>query len=240
MSRIMEYSIRQDGKVFNRTIEEREVTVTDDVLSRISANTYVKVPDVMALNSVGKVGLAACNNNQYWSIKLPFLRLSAPFTMHTAGYLYPNFVSHTDPRLEMQWNKFADMELVLLVITNYSPAHKIKGLNPILFSNLYLVAVDKDRRFYKLPLPNVYDDCRVCYGNQEIKGQPTASDMLNFIFALFMSSPWNADLWKDAHKTQALFRFKPEGKVFNQMMPEQHWTTLCTKVATSHLNNIVI
>jgi hypothetical protein len=80
----------------------------------------------------------------------------------------------------------------------------------------YLVAIDKDGRMYRLPLPNIYDDASVCLGGVDLPRNSIAAYMAAGMKA-FTENPWNADLLGNDNNTritkaQALFQFEPDGK----------------------------
>lgn len=93
----------------------------------------------------------------------------------------------------------------------------------------YLVAKDlRVGKTYLLPLPNLYDDAKICLGSGvRFKGVPALSQLQNAITQLQTTS-WNVDLLRDvAQQTEGLFRYDANGK---QMPPVQAWTQLCKLV----------
>jgi hypothetical protein len=93
----------------------------------------------------------------------------------------------------------------------------------------YLVARDSDRRTYLLPLPNLYEDGKICLGNFDSTTEmlrPTVFETFNRAIEIFDQSKWNTDLLEERRivNSKRLFRFTPEGE---SLPPEGAWPPLC-------------
>ncbi len=95
----------------------------------------------------------------------------------------------------------------------------------------WLIAYDKEKRAYKLPISNVYDDCAICMGKFEGTA-PTASEAFGMALKQFNASDWNADLAGGTGNSDSLFRFKTKKDETETLAPSEHWTKLCTVIST--------
>jgi hypothetical protein len=92
---------------------------------------------------------------------------------------------------------------------------------------VYLVALAMNKRTYLLPIPNLYEDGRVCLGRENINWAALGGIMpqMNRATEILQQTSWNTDLLRDCSKqTQAIFRFDPDGK---QLPVEGTWIDHC-------------
>jgi len=93
----------------------------------------------------------------------------------------------------------------------------------------YLFALDSSGHAYRLPIPNIYEDCSICMGEYYPDTYSVCS-LLSCQLNQFYMSNWNTDLMmaKQA-ELKAMFRFKPntEGEGFYQLGVEGRWQDLC-------------
>jgi hypothetical protein len=99
----------------------------------------------------------------------------------------------------------------------------------------YLVAVNPlNKRIYLLPIPNLYDDGRICLGRDIVFSGVPAMTQLEKGVKILMDSRWNGDLLRldDEHKTHELFRWDSNGK---QVLTDRakDWPNLCTIINSS-------
>ncbi len=151
------------------------------------------------------------------------------------GVMVPDFKGgNADPEFVLNWTPPDSMRLYLLM--NF-------GL-PLKVDVQFLVAVDKDGRFYRLPLSNLYEDARLCHGAYENVGS-TLIDAVSKAWVQFHKSRWQSDLANRGNESVAyskkLFRFKPlEPEGFEQIKVDG-WEALSTRVVTAFITeNIVI
>ena len=93
----------------------------------------------------------------------------------------------------------------------------------------WLFACDADKRGYRLPLPNLHDDCRICTGAFDDLGN--GRRCVTASLEQFRKSKWNADLMRTSEQSQKFFRFQPTKETFETLpIQADDWTTLCDKV----------
>jgi hypothetical protein len=104
----------------------------------------------------------------------------------------------------------------------------------------WLFACDQDHRGFRLPLPNLHDDCRICTGNFEDR-YDTGGEAVLASLEQFRKSKWNADLMRTVERSQKFFRFQPTNETFHTLPIEAaDWTALCDKVSTDIMERIVL
>jgi hypothetical protein len=107
-------------------------------------------------------------------------------------------------------------------------------------SGNWLFACDGHHRSYRLPLPNLHDDCLLCTGSFADE-YPSAAEGITASLEQFRKSKWNADLMRTAEQSQKFFRFQPTNETFTTLPIEAaDWTTLCDKVSTEIAERIVL
>jgi hypothetical protein len=97
-------------------------------------------------------------------------------------------------------------------------------------SDVYLIATRKgDKKFYRLPLNNLYEDGRVCMGSGYFLEGKTLSDQFAGSLKHFESSPWNTDLANHSRpeNARAMFSFDLKGK---QKTVDGDWAKYCQAV----------
>jgi len=106
----------------------------------------------------------------------------------------------------------------------------------------YLFALDSNKVAWKLPLPNIFDDCAICMGRFDGSGI-SIQEAFGLALSQFMKSSWNSDLNSSVttQKAGSMFMFKPtENDVVQvEMDASVHWSNLCTKIATPVTDIIV-
>ena len=140
-------------------------------------------------------------------------------------------------QLTSEWTPPGDMGLYFVSLMNVIGVRDLTHI-------CYLAAFDLDQSRrpgnYILPLPNIYNDAKVCMGERwktGSEGQITQAhrdtrstlDRHGFAMKLFDASSWNADLLDEdrASKATGLFRFSGDGK---QISASNDWTQFCARV----------
>lgn len=185
----------------------------------------------------GPVDITRSRDRIYLSIGLPTLRLFTFFRVNPAtpdvggGLFEPVF--HTAPdalRMDLSWPIPPTMDLRLIV-------HAQRESDRYTFYSAYLAASHAARPgFFRLPLPNIYDDARVCMGNEfGSPVLPSLSAIAAAALTQFNAASWNTDLLSavSADNAKLLFRFNPEGG--NQPVPPpggwDTWDSHCERVS---------
>lgn len=100
----------------------------------------------------------------------------------------------------------------------------------------YLIATRKgDKRFWRLPLHNLYEDGRICMGSGYALQGATLQERFNNSMKHFEAAPWNTDISAPAERIQALFSFDLKGK---QLEIPANWHEQSYAVANSNYSDL--
>ena len=96
-------------------------------------------------------------------------------------------------------------------------------------TGFYIIAKHTNRLTYLLPLPNVYDDGKICLPDElGTEDSQPLSVALDTALKSFQTSQWNIDLHHALNDAdRKLFRFDPDGK---QLPTQGDWPQLCEVV----------
>lgn len=240
MSQTHHYKLEADGTIKSVTVNEREVIMDMAIINRFAQDTPLKTTHLISSGilsegqPIGNIGMCLRKNSVAFTVRMGVLPMRAAFTM-ADGVMVPDFKGgNADPEFVLNWTPPDSMRLYLLM--NF-------GL-PLKVDVQFLVAVDKDGRFYRLPLSNLYEDARLCHGAYENVGS-TLIDAVSKAWVQFHKSRWQSDLANRGNESVAyskkLFRFKPlEPEGFEQIKVDG-WEALSTRVVTAFITeNIVI
>lgn len=241
MASTKEYIVKNGGTgLVVRTITEQDIEILPNIVDHFASAVVRHIHDALPMKAIlpeadGNVSMVALPGHQtVWSMRLTKLPLKTNYQSKD-GVLWPVFDDSTSPMLTMDWTPPANMGLVLAVTLS---GEKLPVMQ-------HLVAFDlATNRSYRLPLSNLYEDCKLCHG--KYPGKPTTHlEALVLAINQFNNSNWNADLYNaDASKrknTKALFSFKAEKDSFPQQPVAESWMNSCEKIANDYVtNNIMI
>jgi hypothetical protein len=227
----IEIILRDNGTLTERTIEERDLNAEGEVLDALTAEVMRTQRNVMPVPGWGVAHANVALGNTLWSIPIDRIPLKARFRVN-GGVLVPMFASGTELEMPLVWQAPAEVRLVFAVRTARSD-------ESVEVDGNWLFAF-KDDHGYRLPLPNLNDDCSLCTG-QFVNSHPTAQECVIASLQQFNQSKWNADLMRTVAQSQKFFRFKPTNETFATLpIDAADWTTLCDKVATAILDRVIL
>jgi len=234
MSESCEYVLRAGGEIVRRDIVERNVTINENVVNQLCTATVTTTRNVFEAFVNGDrsmVSTVTRGREFYCAFPLRSVVIRSPYRL-TGGAMIPYFNSPHDPTLSLTWTPPASMRLRILA----QMQSELSAPNRHRVMQVWMYAFDKEGGCYRLPLPNLYEDCKVCSGDQRVIWSETAQIAIQHFMEVFKSSPWNADLWTTVEESQTLFRFTPEGEGANQIFKPivmDDWIRLTKKVATA-------
>lgn len=245
-SNFNEILLSDDGRLFRRTVIQAEVVIDDaSVFSAIKEGQRTKIRDALF---VGKepTGLCVRTDKTAWvnviaTIPMRFVRLNTNFRMEDK-VMVPVFTkpeAHI-PRFNADWDVgiacSGKVKLWLMVQTRHQPGDAMHHIR-----ECYLAATSGSNKTYRIPLSNIYDDCRICMGDTwNGKQQPTLPQALEAALAQFLNSPWNSDLSKVRSKSDAFFRFNPENEGLVTLPVNGQWNNLCERVSVPALEDLCL
>lgn len=219
-------------------ITMRPLSVTNDVLATLSQGVSRSVMSIFSGEEVGghpdrAVCMMAGKALIGFTVPLGHLMLRCPFGINDKKELHAAFDASLSTKMSLMWKVPEDMCLSLLVLCSASyPSIEKQFLTAISMA-------DNNRKFYRLPLPNLYETCELCSGKFESGGRSYKECVKNAV-TQFHNSDWNTDLLNrgdnDAPNSRRLFRFLPKGESEMQQMSDYgDWRRLATVISDSQL-----
>lgn len=214
--------------IIKRSVSEHEVLLTAAAMNQLASGVDRILPNIGTRNGCN-MGLCIAGNGEcYWTIRLKKLPLRSPYGMRS-GVMVPTFTSKSDPVHDLSWVCPEDMWLFVILL--------VKSESVVVGGNYrcdkaWMVALDRDKIQWQLPLGNLYDDCGICTGQRYGFTGFTQLATIDKMMEQIEKSEWNSDLPKPEARVHGLFRFKPKNNGFEQLMPEgSGWRAHCVKVS---------
>ena len=196
------------GSFVERQVSERTLNAGQHVLDTLTENLTRQFRNVFNLPNWGFVHANVGLNDTLWSIAIDRIPLHARFKLINQ-VMVPMFASTTDIEMPLVWKVPAGIKVVFAVLTKAED-----GIVSV--EGNWLFACDRENRGYRLPLPNLHDDCRICTGQFE-GDQETAFACVQASLEQFNRSKWNADLMRTIEQSQKFFRFQPTKDSFETL-----------------------
>lgn len=226
-----EIIIKQNGTLTERVIRERDLNAEQSVLDALTDRVTRIIRNALNIPEWGFVHANVGVGETIWTATIRKIPLHARFRLIN-GVLVPVFASATDLEMPLVWHAPESVLLAFVVRTEYADdSHRIAGN--------WLFACDADHRGYRLPLPNLHDDCLICTGNF-INQYDTGGEAVSASLEQFRKSKWNADLMRTVERSQKFFRFQPTNETFTTLPIEGEWTALCDKVGSDIMERVVL
>ena len=228
----IEIILRDNGTLTERTIHERDLQAEDDVLEALTADVTRKVRNALLIPGWGIAHANVGLSDTLWSVAIDRIPLKARFKLINS-VLVPMFASSTELEMPLVWSAPPGVRLRFVVRTESIEDQVMIGGN-------WLFAFNHENNGYRLPLPNLHDDCTLCTGHFPDR-YSTAQECLVASLAQFNQSKWNADLMRTVAQSQQCFRFRPTNETFTTLpIAAADWTSLCDKVSTAILDRVIL
>jgi hypothetical protein len=227
-----EWIIREDGSIAERLTRERDLQAEETVLEAMAANVFRKVRNVVKIPDWGMAHASVGPVDTIWTVPIDRIPLKARFRLINQ-VLVPMFASTSDLEMPMVWQAPSVLRLRFAIRTEYIDDYVSIDKN-------WLFAFNRENNGFRLPLPNLFDDCAICMGefNQNYE---TAQQCLTASLEQFNKSHWNADLMSTTEQSQKFFRFRPTDETFETLaIDAPDWTALCTKVSTAMMDRVIL
>jgi hypothetical protein len=227
-----EWLIREDGTITERLTRERELDAEQSVLDGLAANVFREARNVLLVPDWGTAHASIGTSDIIWSIPIGRIPLKARFRLIN-HVLVPMFASASDLEMPMEWQAPSQVRLVFVVRTQ-----SLDDCNCIDWNGLF--AFNQAHNGYRLPLPNLHEDCTLCTGEFQ-KSFDTAAECVIASLEQFNKSKWNSDLMRTTEQSQKFFRFRPTDESFETLpIDAADWTSLCDKVSTATMDRIIL
>ena len=227
-----EIILRDNGTLTQRIIRERNLDAEQAVLDALTDGVTRNVRNALSLPDWGLVHASVGLNDTIWSVAIDQVPLHARFRL-VNGVLVPVFASATEIEMPLVWRAPKEMRPAFVVRTESEEGG-------VRICGNWLFACDVDHRGYRLPLPNLHDDCLICTGSFP-DHYTSGAEALAASLEQFRKSKWNADLMRTVERSQQFFRFQPTNDTFETLPVEvADWTTLCDKVSTDIMERVIL
>ena len=226
-----EIILQTDGSFVERLVSERTLNAGQSVLDTLTENITRQVRNVFNLPGWGLAHANVGRTDTLWSVSIDRIPLHARFKLINQ-VMVPMFASGTDLEMPLVWRVPAEVKVVFAVLTKQED-------DIVSVEGNWLFAGDQDHRGYRLPLPNLHDDCRLCTGQFE-GDQETAFACVQASLEQFNQSKWNSDLMRTIEQSQKFFRFQPTNDTFETLPIQGEWTGLCNKISTALWERVVV
>ena len=231
-------SLNEDGTLEHVYESRSPRSLSDDLLAKISNKVVRCQHNVFRLDDIS-CGLITTENELYAFRFLKELKLNSLFEVGADKLLRPVFMNQVDqrmhaekyPRFTASWRVPDSMRLMFAAKVF---VESIRAPYTSSSHACYLIAWCNDRKAFRLPLPNLFDNCDVCTGNFDGTGTCIQSAFAAACTQM-EKAEWNSDLLDAAWErgSDTMFRFKPEADGMASVAFEGNWKELCPKVATA-------
>ena len=227
-----EIIIRENGVLTERVIRERDLEAGQTVLDALTDEMTRSLRNALTIPDWGLAHANVGLIDTIWSVPIDRIPLNARFRLIN-DVLVPAFASSTDIEMPLVWHAPKEVRLVFVIRTEFAKdCLKIDGN--------WLFACDQDNRGYRLPLPNLHDDCAICTGDFKSSYDSAQAGIIASL-EQFNKSKWNSDLMRTIEQSQKFFRFRPTNETFETLpIQADDWTTLCDKVSTAIMERVIL
>lgn len=106
------------------------------------------------------------------------------------------------------------------------------------FVMLVGTGTDGKKTIHRVPLPNIYDDGRICMGTWAAPGAGSSHvEIMSSALTFFATSSFNSDLIGESRtRSSKIMRFTIDGK---QLPPVAKWRTVCPQISGASYNWVV-
>jgi hypothetical protein len=217
----------------------------DDLIAQLTQDASHKLPDVFVTTHEGESlpplrhTVVVNGGHAYLATRLSSVRLRTFFSVNPDGIASPVFTNAHDRsavHLDLTWTPPPDMRLHLGLVATMPGEDGA----PYVFGDAYFyVTKTGTPGFFRLPLPNVYEDSRVCMGRgMERAEEPTLAGLLARARAHFLASSWNSDLIHLIDTSRAFFSFRLADN--NAPVYPDDWATLAPRVSHPSFERFIV
>lgn len=230
-----------------------QIVITDcgsaeEELRKLAADAPVTIPRAFVTTANGPVHMAATSTSVTLFGLVPSFRLSTHYSPHPTlpGKLTPVFRRAEGARdtLQLSCEFTPPPNMRVWFITHHITQPAVPGRSQ--YSRSFLVASCTDAGvpgLFKLPLPNIYEDCKLCLGNgTEGTIQPDHNAPLEKVFKnafdIFYSSTWNGDLLQSISLDCTRAMFVMDGTTNKSVPGPTDWYRNNLQVSSAFYNSL--
>jgi hypothetical protein len=221
------------------TFTSTPIPSPDSVLKKLASSAPTVLRNVALVDGAPAHISVAASHAVSWTT-IPSLGLDTVFAVEKAGgklVTYPAFAG-SGTRQSFKWVPPEGSRLVVVASSS------LDAQGVATYGETYLLLVGSPESLGKgvwaLPLPNLFDDARVCTGEEKntIAAAPTVVGQLAAAVRVIQTSVWNSDLLNGSktERSKALFRF--DTKTGEQLPVPETWPSLLMRVSCGVYNNL--
>jgi hypothetical protein len=225
------YEIRRNG-FYRHTHSWEYIGEETEMVRHLQKRVPIALPNLTSGKHlcVSQTGLSLAS-------RITMLQLHTYFAPMTGTdekvVMVPVFLKGTNRAADMSMDWTVPETMRLYFVSRWAFAAGIEGAVGVM-PLFYLIAVDpSQKRTHILPLPNIYDEGKVCMGSgtdmEKFDLRQDVFQQQDYALNAFLKSRWNADLLNEnrAKNSKLIFRFDSKGKC---LPPEVAWTAICPVV----------
>lgn len=224
-----------EGGRFYRQPPPVIVSGSEKVFETFAANSTKRLQGAFSVGDL-PCSLAITGEKMVASFILNSLSMKTTFAVEN-GVMTPVFLPRSNTNAvfaEAVWYTPGNMQLTFAMeIHRLKPTFATKDV--CLFARD--VGFGGKPGFFRLPLPNHFEDGRLCLGDTlaNLRGN-TVAELCSKVLDLLKNSAWNSDQLPDMAKAKGMFRFSPAD---NTTVPTPHpWTQFCTSVSLPCMSEV--
>lgn len=234
--------ISEDGSVSHIHQYEEQREISDEFLEQLGAKSKKTILGAF-LNEGDSVNLVASGPEVYAWKFLRHLNISTQYKIGKNKILTPVFLPPADkpgaadhlPAFVGRWVPPFSMRLMYA-----ARIYELGSGRPHTSYNhgCFLIAWDEGGRAFRLPLPNLFDNCDMCTGQFNGSGD-SIQEAFSKACEQMSRSEWNSDLLDNSRLvgSEKMFRFEPgEGADMVSVPFTEDWKKLCPKVANATID----
>lgn len=227
----------EDGEAVLRTVTEKPIQLVDKILEPLAGEVSRTVKTVFELE--GQPVSIIAGRETFSVAMLDHLHLNCQWRV-SGGMLLPTFLDANDlrteyPAMKLRWDRPGTMALAFVCRISHD-----KNNCSTTGDGCYLLAFNGSGNCFLPPLPNLYEDGKLCLGAfNGVGGSLMVATQR--AYAQLGNSRWNTDLLGDRHeKAEALFSLNitkdSEGKDVFTTRAVTDWEDHCAKCETAVTN----
>jgi hypothetical protein len=225
------YMFWGDGSIHK--VNFTEIALNSEIMADLVKNARFIVKNAFKVRDYS-ISLSIKSSHIMMTCELKKVQLNTTFSLQE-NKLVPEFQPNTQfLRLNAAWPVPTNMKLYFSVMTNHSSRDRN-------IQRAYLFATNPNNPgFWALPLPNYYEDGRMCLG-RHINDLffSTTYEVMDKALDAMENAVWNIDLANEHifANSKKLFKFNPENQLAIAVPLSPDWTTYCKRINQTYMED---
>jgi len=163
----------------------------EELIRKVASASPVHIDRIgSSPNFVSPISMVVQNSEIVLYAYIPYIKIRTFFkVVKSESALVPTWIKKDDAiDMELSWPPLQRMGLLFVAIVSPESSAGFRS------QHCYLAATSmKSKGFFRIPIPNIHEDARVCMGNAVSSG-PSIIDTFSNAAENFQKSQWNMDL----------------------------------------------